>query len=341
MEDNIKVIICCLAYNHEKYIREMLEGIVSQKTTFRFKAIIQDDKSTDNTADIIREYEKEYPDIFCGVYQSENQYSKGEKSYMDFLIPYLDEDSVAYVAFCEGDDYWCDEYKLQKQFDAMEQNPECSICAHLTQLIREDGRIIKGAIASKKINKHLKTNIIDSQFCIEKFFSTGLWISHGASNLIRSSLMKKLLVEKPDFWEKCPVGDEPLILYAMINGNAYFIKEVMSVYRVFSSNSWTSRLKNANRESVVNHFESKKISFEYFNSYTDYAYDKIIKLFELRTDFVLCRRFREYGKIKDKKYNELFKTLDIKNKIAFIILRYFSFLYVPLENIYKKIKQNL
>ena len=77
MKDDIMVSICCLAYNHEKYIRQCLDGFIMQKCDFKFEVIIHDDASTDHTADIIREYEKKYPDIIKPIYQTENQYSKG------------------------------------------------------------------------------------------------------------------------------------------------------------------------------------------------------------------------------------------------------------------------
>ena len=77
MKDDIMVSICCITYNHEKYIREALESFLMQKTNFKYEIVIHDDASTDNTANIIREYVKKYPDIIKPIYQKENQYSKG------------------------------------------------------------------------------------------------------------------------------------------------------------------------------------------------------------------------------------------------------------------------
>ena len=99
--------IRCLTYNHEPYIRQCLEGFVMQKTDFSFIAIVHDDASTDNTADIIREYAEKYPDIIKPIYETENQYSKHDGSLgriMNAAIP----ENVKYVAMCEGDDYWID-----------------------------------------------------------------------------------------------------------------------------------------------------------------------------------------------------------------------------------------
>ena len=119
--DEIMVSICCLTYNHEPYIRDCLEGFVNQKTNFKFEVIIHDDASTDKTADIIREYESKYPDIIKPIYQTENQYSQGIKFGKKYIYPKM---RGKYVAFCEGDDYWCDNNKLQKQFDFFDFYPE-------------------------------------------------------------------------------------------------------------------------------------------------------------------------------------------------------------------------
>ena len=125
--DNIAVSVICTAYNHEKYIRDALEGFVSQKTDFRFEVLVNDDASTDGTAAIIREYAVKYPDIIRPVYQTENLYSQGVKIWRDVLLPMA---RGSYIAFCEGDDYWCDDGKLAVQKAYLDTHPECSAVVH-------------------------------------------------------------------------------------------------------------------------------------------------------------------------------------------------------------------
>jgi len=127
MSEQPKVSICCVTYNHEPYIRDCLEGFLMQKTNFAFEILIHDDASTDKTADIIREYEKKYPDLIKPIYQIENQYSKGKKPWTNFLFPKV---QGKYIAICEGDDFWVSPDKLQIQFDFMEANPDYSMCFH-------------------------------------------------------------------------------------------------------------------------------------------------------------------------------------------------------------------
>ncbi|MBQ6204740.1 MAG: glycosyltransferase [Prevotella sp.] len=126
IDNQIVVSIQCLTYNHAPYIRQCLDGFVMQKTSFYFEAIVHDDASTDGTQDIIREYEKKYPNIIKPIYQKENQYSKSKHGNITNLIS--SKCKGKYIAICEGDDYWTDPYKLQKQVDYLESHPKCGMC---------------------------------------------------------------------------------------------------------------------------------------------------------------------------------------------------------------------
>lgn len=120
------VSICCITYNHAPYIRECLDGFMMQKTNFPIEIIINDDASTDGTTEIIKEYEARYPDIIKPIYQIENQYSKGVRGmYANFCFPRA---QGKYIALCEGDDYWTDPLKLQKQVDFLESHPDYVMC---------------------------------------------------------------------------------------------------------------------------------------------------------------------------------------------------------------------
>ncbi len=120
------VSICCITYNHENYIEQALQSFLMQETSFPFEIVIHDDASPDNTADIIRRYEKEYPNIIKPLYQTENQKSKF-KGGMNPRFNYPRAKGI-YLAMCDGDDYWTDPHKLQKQVDFLEANPEYVLC---------------------------------------------------------------------------------------------------------------------------------------------------------------------------------------------------------------------
>ena len=122
------VSICCITYNHAQFIRKCLDGFLMQQTDFPIEILIHDDCSTDGTTDIIREYEAKYPELIFPIYEEFNQYQNGKAAEIDFYN-YL-RARGKYIAYCEGDDYWIDPLKLQKQVDFMEANPEYSVCFH-------------------------------------------------------------------------------------------------------------------------------------------------------------------------------------------------------------------
>lgn len=130
MSDTKEIIvsICSITYNHAPYIRQCLDGFMMQKTNFKYEVIINDDCSTDGTTQILKEYADMYPDIIIPICHEENLYSKGVRGMMvKFVYPLV---KGKYIAICEGDDYWTDPYKLQKQVDYMESHPECAVCFH-------------------------------------------------------------------------------------------------------------------------------------------------------------------------------------------------------------------
>ena len=121
------VTIACVIYNQEKYIDEAIDGFLMQKVSFPYEILIHDDASTDRTAKIINEYARKYQDIIKPLFQKDNQYSKGKKPFIDYVFPRAEG---KYIALCEGDDYWTDPYKLQKQYDILEANSQYPMCFH-------------------------------------------------------------------------------------------------------------------------------------------------------------------------------------------------------------------
>lgn len=136
MDNNeLMVSIRCLTYNHEPYIRQCLEGFVMQKTNFRFEAIVHDDASTDGTVAIIREYAEKYPNIIKPIYETQNQYSKHDGSLGKIMSAAC---TGKYIALCEGDDYWIDPLKLQKQVDFLECHSDYYVVGMRSLLYRQD-----------------------------------------------------------------------------------------------------------------------------------------------------------------------------------------------------------
>lgn len=316
------VSVICTVYNHEKYLRKCLDGFVMQKTNFKFEVIVHDDASTDTSADIIREYEKKYPDIIKPIYQTENQYSKGVKVSQSLYSLIKGK----YLAFCEGDDYWCDENKLQKQFDVMESHPDCSICVHTVENISENGITLNTFYPSDYCDGNIFDckKYIDLCWKLNRTFQT-------SSYFIRTS--KFDYENKPEFWENSKVGDMPMILYCVSKGNLYYIDEIMSCYRNNSIGSWTNTVSSDTSKLIA----SSKRMFELFKSYDkylDYKYTNDIKRMEEKIEFKISLYENNSKESLKKKYRPFFNKLSNKEK-TFVVLN----AYLPhLMKLYKKLK---
>lgn len=208
------VSICCITYNHERYIQQCLEGFLIQKTNFPFEVLIHDDASTDKTAEILREYEAKHPHIIKPIYQKENQYSKGIQISASFNWPRA---NGKYIAICEGDDYWIDPFKLQKQVDFLEKNEEYG-------LVGTSNRIY---IENKNTFKEHKLEEADYTF---EDFLIGNRITT-LTSCFRNDLLKKYLYDiKPENkgWYS---GDYPMWMYMSKKMRVKIIPDITAVYR--------------------------------------------------------------------------------------------------------------
>lgn len=226
--DNILVAINCFTYNQEPYIRECLEGFVMQKTNFKFVAIVHDDASTDRTADIIREYEAKYPDIIKPIYETENQYSKNDGSLGRIMEAAIDATGAKYVALCEGDDYWTDPYKLQKQVDFLEGHGEYSICCHRLLFYFEDICQFKPKFEHNKFNE-------DEIVTFTNYENLRNWFTETSSVMYRSN------VANDDYRKKYKYSRDAHFCYHILKkGKGAYLPFVGSVYRKHSGGVYTS-----------------------------------------------------------------------------------------------------
>lgn len=222
------VTVMCTAYNHEKFLRQCLDGIVNQKTNFRFELLVNDDVSTDSTAEIIREYEENYPDIVRAFYQEKNLYQQGIDVYYSHFFPNA---KGKYCAICEGDDYWTDDTKLQRQFDFMEANPDYSACVHNT--------LLKYCGGDKKDEELVKR----TEDCDVGFESAlpGMNTAWHTSSIFAKTA---ILASPPDYYYPAiehGFSDYPYGLWLLQNGPVHFLARTMSVYRINSNqDAWSS-----------------------------------------------------------------------------------------------------
>jgi glycosyltransferase involved in cell wall biosynthesis len=158
-EDLPLVSILCITFNHEKYIAQAIEGFLIQKTNFKFEIIIHDDASTDKNVEIIKLYQAKNPKLFKCIFQTENQYSKKDGSLENAIFS---APNGKYIAFCEGDDYWVDPYKLQKQVDFLEANFEYGlVVTDFNILDQPTGKIEESLFKNQPTKFPIYTNFED------------------------------------------------------------------------------------------------------------------------------------------------------------------------------------
>ncbi len=282
MHNDVMVTVCCNAYNHEAYIAQTIESIVNQKTDFKFELIIHDDASTDKTAEIISEYAEKYPDIIVPLLETENQYRKGADITRDIVLPHA---RGKYFAFCEGDDFWNNNNKLQIQVDILEADNSISMCCHAHRRINaKNDKLINISRATTG-----KTGCIGHIDCL----SEGNF-PHLTSMVIRT----ERYVNMPHFFCAAPIGDYPIRAYALAEGKVYYIDEDMSSYRVMSPSSWSK----AFRYNADYRYETNKKMDDFlreYDTYTDKAYHGYINDLISRKDFVTAIFTGHYSEARE------------------------------------------
>jgi len=206
--DKPLVTICCMTYNHGSYIDQCLAGFVKQQTDFSFEIIVHDDASTDNTVQVIRSYELSYPEIFRCIYQSKNQFLK-KHIMLDIILP---KARGNYIALCEGDDYWTDSSKLQKQVDFLKSNKDYSLVYHNVHTNRDSSFSFQ--------NQSNHTFDLNNSLRVKQGATlTMLFRNDKGTNYF------------PRFLRKMISTDWGLEIILLTLGRGYYMKEPMGFYR--------------------------------------------------------------------------------------------------------------
>ena len=323
MEEQVSVV--CITYNHEKYIRKALEGFVRQRTNFLFKVYVHDDASTDQTRKIICEYVEKYPNIFFPILQKENQYSKKISITQTYILPHI---NGKYVAWCEGDDYWCDENKLQKQFDMLEAHPECIACVHNTENIYEDGTSKNTFIPKAAFD----TEIIEAVDIMDRMASE--FPFHITSYFIRSSAYKQYIIENPLYKRLSDVGDEPLLLMCCSGGKIAYINETMSCYRNNVPGGWQSRIT---KEKLIAHYEKMIDMMWQYNLYTHNRYDTQCENYIKKMRFLIASLNLDFKTMVRKDNRRFLSEYGWKYRTLITVSSIAPFLYSPISRLYSKL----
>jgi glycosyltransferase involved in cell wall biosynthesis len=279
------VSICCITFNHEKYIANTLKGFLMQKTNFAFEIIVHDDASTDHTASIIREYAERYPHMVQTILQSENQYSQGRKP---FILTF-NQSRGKYIALCEGDDYWVDPDKLQKQIDFLEAHPESVGCFHDCITVDEEGLPQEDYFKGRKYQQQYT----------QKECLTDLGSSYGTASLVfRSTVVNHCI---PKYFEKAG-SDFLLDLVITEYGTLNYLPFTGSAYRIHFGGVWQGT------PSLDNHLVMLK------------------RLTALMSDETMASRYaNELNEMVEKRLELIWKVLRGNDIIFLIRLKEFAF----------------
>ena len=238
--------VCITTYNHADYIRQALDSVLMQQTDFEFEILLGEDGSSDGTREICQQYADKFKDkIKLFLHDRKNViYINGRPTGRFNFIHNLKQAKGKYIALLDGDDYWTDPLKLQKQVDFLEKNPTFSVSFHKTQ------KEVNGVVKTDYLNEHTK------QITGFKDISEG--------NFIRTlSVVYRNPFEVPEILKTAAVADYLLHMMNASRGNMYYHNEVMGVYRIHAGGIWSSYKLMSMQEEWVNMLEQM---FVYFSS---------------------------------------------------------------------------
>ena len=223
MDRPLLVSISCITYNHAPYIRQCIDGFLMQKTDFAFEILIHDDCSTDGTTEIIKEYESQYPNIIKPLYEEENQWVKGRRGSAVFNFSRA---KGKYITLCEGDDYWTDPLKLQKQVDFLESHPDYVMCSHRFKIFKQNENLMEddwyGEVPE---GVHYDLNSLIH----------GNWYNQPLTLMYRFDAL-----DLNEYMKYPNAKDATLVFHLLKKGKGYMMPEAMGVYRIHSGGVWSS-----------------------------------------------------------------------------------------------------
>lgn len=235
--ENMKVSVIVLTYNHEKYIKQALDGILMQKVDFDYEILVGDDGSKDRTVDILKEYKNKFPEKIKLILNKKN--IGATKNAYNILM----KANGKYLATCEGDDYWTDENKLQIQVDFLENNPQYVGCTHKFTIVDEYGEKLK--------NQYLSWIKPKKIFTLNDF--QGIYMPGQPSTFVRKNIKNNVDLEYL-YKVHDMIGDRILMLLYLMEGNFFSLDQYMSCYRK-QSNSITKKLYQNNIDAIKNDYE--------------------------------------------------------------------------------------
>ena len=254
------VSICSITYNHEKFIEDALDSFLMQETDFPFEIVVDDDCSTDSTAEIIEKYIAKYPRIMNANLREKNVGA------MNNYLHNISRAKGTYIALCEGDDYWVDKLKIQEQRDTLENYLECSFCGHDVNIVDADRNFMRKH-SKGRINEFWQRHIVDKRIALSAIWS----IPHTSAMFFRK---KYFNVTYFHIIDNTLGADYSLFVFLCTKGDLYYINKVMSSYRKHENSLSASWQYGYNDEFMNETIRAHKNINKYFN----YEFSKEINI---------------------------------------------------------------
>lgn len=277
MKQSPLAVVSVATYNQASMIRQCLDSIISQKTTFPYLVVVHDDASTDGTTEIVREYEATHPHLIQAIYETENQYSKLPNALYTF-IEQTTKGRATYVALCEGDDYWTAPDKLQLQIDFLESHPEysmvCSDCSVITP---------QGELDWKRYEE-------DSDITPEAMISGGGGYICTPSIVYRNSIMEHY----PEECKRCTPADFPLQIFAVLNGKVRYIARKLAAYRFMHEHSWGASQAALFSPAKISIWHNFYDMMRHMDTYSTKKYHQVFRAYisqSIMSTYVDCGRY--------------------------------------------------
>lgn len=309
---NPKVTIRTAAYNHVRYIEKCIEGVLMQETDFPVEYIIGEDFSTDRTRGIVFEYAEKYPEIIRVITAERNVGLKANN--------YRCRKATRgeFTALCEGDDYWTDPKKLQKQIDLLTRHPECDLCFHpakIKYLDEPDIEVITGRHSNKTCILPVKNLILNNgDYCPT------------ASLVVRTKINKKL----GEWYWDIPFGDYYYQILGADRGGALYLDEVMSVYNVGAKGTWSSLAKEHAEDYRKRYIDLLSMCYNLrkFDEVMNYRHHKWLRKRKIGRLFQSFLPFYSFNRKKRNDIKEIIRqNSDGTIKIYCYTILLFSFIY--------------
>ncbi len=290
----MKVSVCMISYNHEQYIAQAIESILMQQTKFDFELVIGEDCSTDNTREICVAYQNNYPDKIRLLLPEKNLGM--HKNFFETLQAARGE----YIAFCEGDDYWIDPLKLQKQVDFLDANPDCAFCFTNAYKMKH------GVIQQETFNHNKKP---PAKFDLEYYLKQNFPICHNTKVWRKAATPSTI----PDWVYQVIHLDFVVHIFHAQKGLIGYLDEITSVYRIHEQGiiSSTKRMTILQKGIYTNRHVSEYLGSKYaplFNDYTWYfnelSYESLRQkdMFQFLKYFVKSFAHKPFRKAVDYRY---------------------------------------